>query len=146
MPLNRVMHETNVHHHHHHHHQREPMITEAYNDLRLSLIGNKDLKYKLVGDVQFIQQLASDFNALIDQLTECNTLSITNTNQIINDLEKLAVIINILCLFSIEVDDKKDDNITQCLISMKLVLNPIIKLLNYFIQSFVPRYYTVLSR
>ena len=83
------------------------MITEAYNDLRLSLIGNKDLKYKLVGDVQFIQQLASDFNALIDQLTECNTLSITNTNQIINELEKLAVIINILCLFSIEVDDKK---------------------------------------
>lgn len=131
------MHETNVHHHHHHHHQREPMITEAYNDLRLSLIGNKDLKYKLVGDVQFIQQLASDFNALIDQLTECNTLSITNTNQIINELEKLAVIINILCLFSIEVDDKKDDNITQCLISMKLVLNPIIKLLNYFIQSLV---------
>lgn len=141
MPLNRVMHETNVHHHHHHH-QHEPMITEAYNDLRLSLIGNKDLKYKLVGDVQFIQQLASDFNALIDQLTECNTLSITNTNQIINELEKLAVIINILCLFSIEVDDKKDDNITQCLISMKLVLNPIIKLLNYFIQSFVPHYYT----
>ncbi|RCK63957.1 hypothetical protein Cantr_10434 [Candida viswanathii] len=120
-----------------------PMIAlnEAYNDLRLSLIGNKDLKYKLVGDVQFIRQLASDFNQLINQLTECNTLSVAATNQILSDLEKLAVIINILCLFSIEVDNKKDENITQCLISMKLVLNPIIKLLNYFIQSFVPRYY-----
>lgn len=140
MPLNLLSHESDSNRN-----RSKIYLNEAYNDLRLSLIGNKDLKYKLVGDVQFIQQLASDFNELINQLTELRNLSIGNTNQILNELEKLAVIINILCLFSIEVDNKKDENITQCLISMKSVLNPIIKLLNYFIQSFVPRYYAQMN-
>ncbi|KAL6449636.1 hypothetical protein SBY92_004553 [Candida maltosa Xu316] len=117
-------------------------INDIYNQLRLNLIGNKDLKYKLVGDVEFIHQLASDFNLLIDQLIKSDNLSIQTTNQMLNDLEKLAVITNILCVFSIEVDNKKDENITQCLQTMKSILNPIIKLLNYFIQLFIPKLYT----
>ncbi|KGU17872.1 hypothetical protein MEM_00994 [Candida albicans L26] len=135
MPLNLLLHEDN--------HQKRPMIVldSAYDELRFSIIGNKDLKYKLVGNVQFIKQLTTDFEHLINQLTEATNVSLEDTSYLLENLEKLAVITNILCLFSIEVDNKKDENIAECLSTMKLVLNPIIRLLNYFIQSFVPALY-----
>ena len=123
MPLNLLLHEDN--------HQKRPMIVldSAYDELRFSIIGNKDLKYKLVGNVQFIKQLTTDFEHLINQLTEATNVSLEDTSYLLENLEKLAVITNILCLFSIEVDNKKDENIADCLSTMKLVLNPIIRLL-----------------
>lgn len=135
MPLNLLLHEDN--------HQKRSMIVldSAYDELRFSIIGNKDLKYKLVGNVQFIKQLTTDFEHLINQLTEAANLSLEDTSYLLENLEKLSVITNILCLFSIEVDNKKDQNITECLLSMQSVLNPMIGLLNYFIQSFVPVLY-----
>ncbi|KAK6461039.1 hypothetical protein DFJ63DRAFT_307964 [Scheffersomyces coipomensis] len=120
-------------------------------DLRVSLIGNKDLKFKLVGDIRFIKQLVDEFNSSILTIispasSSASVTSPTSTSspsnifkdcQFLQELEKRAVIINILCSFITEVNTKKYSNITICLESLEKVINPIIELLNYFIRKFI---------
>ena len=74
---------------------------DTFNELRVSLIGNKDLKYKLVGDITFIQHLVEEFNRLILEIV--NSDSPVDNFEFLEDLEKKAVILNILCTFIIEV-------------------------------------------
>ncbi|KAK6205210.1 uncharacterized protein RJT21DRAFT_79936 [Scheffersomyces amazonensis] len=107
-------------------------------DLRVSLIGNKDLKFKLVGDVKFIQSLVKDFNNSIETIVTNSTSNILKDNEFLQDLEKRAVIIDILCSFITEVNTKKYSNITICLESLENVINPTIELLNFFLNKFVP--------
>ncbi|RLV94561.1 hypothetical protein JA1_001655 [Spathaspora sp. JA1] len=120
-----------------------------FNELRVSIIGNKDLKYKLVGDVEFINKLVDQFNQSILEIVEKKKFVIGTNNgggvvqnfQFLHELEKKAVILNILCTFIIEVNTNKNDNITKCLRLMEQVINPLIHLLNYFVEKFVPQLY-----
>ncbi|KAK6459454.1 uncharacterized protein RJT20DRAFT_124688 [Scheffersomyces xylosifermentans] len=128
---------------------------ESYSDsprdlseLRVSLIGNKDLKFKLVGDVRFIQTLVNDVKSQILRIVSDSSPSTSfssptnphplNSVEFLDDLERKAVIINILCSFISEVNTNKHENITTCLKSLEDVINPIVQLLNYFMEKFVP--------
>ncbi|KAG2736343.1 hypothetical protein G9P44_000433 [Scheffersomyces stipitis] len=117
---------------------------EELAELRVSLIGNKDLKFKKVGDVRFIQALVSDVQAQISQILMASSASADSHSHPLNNLdfleqlEKKAVVVNILCSFISEVNTNKHENITTCLRSLEEVVAPIIQLLNYFVDTFIP--------
>lgn len=96
-------------------------------ELRVSLIGNQDLKFKLVGDVEFIRLLVARFKADSEQL-------IKGKNYDLDDLNKQAVIINILVGFITEVNTNKFDNITENLKFFEQTIDSVILILDYFIK------------
>jgi hypothetical protein len=97
-------------------------------ELRVALIGNKDLKFRLVGDVNFISHLVAQFNHEINQ-------SIQNKSSAFYALNDYAVIINILVVFISEVNTNKFHSVSKSLKRLELTFNPIINVVNYFVRN-----------
>ncbi|ODV76928.1 uncharacterized protein CANTADRAFT_72348 [Suhomyces tanzawaensis NRRL Y-17324] len=113
-------------------------VWKDLSELRVSLIGNKDLKYKLVGNVLFISDLVASFNHLIQLIAGKEPSNWLENHQFLGDLEKRGVILKILCAYITEVNTDKHANVTTCLRSLELVLDPIIQFLQYFVGRFIP--------
>lgn len=111
---------------------------KSTSDLRVALIGNKDLKYKLVGNINFIEPLVELFNDLISQVISGQARILVFKHGFLEDWKNEAVILKILSSFISEVNTKKNENITTCLRSIKDVITPITNLLSYFVEKFIP--------
>lgn len=107
--------------------------------LRVSLIGNRDLKFKLVRDKAFVHSITTDFHNHIAVLLNKNPQQFVDEDEtFINDLETKIVILKILSVFIDEIDFKhKLTTIDNINIFDKLIY-PLSSLLNYYVSVFIP--------
>ncbi|KAI5963713.1 uncharacterized protein KGF55_002593 [Candida pseudojiufengensis] len=105
-----------------------------YNQLRFDIIGNKDLKFRLFNDVTFMNKIVHDFNGIVANLLKSNNLD----NLLLDQLEKLAVILNILISFALELIGFNNEETLRSIQTLEQILVPICSLLNYFIEKHVP--------
>ncbi|CCG20897.1 hypothetical protein CORT_0A05090 [Candida orthopsilosis Co 90-125] len=105
-----------------------------FTELRLEIIGNKDLKFKLLNDVTFMNQLVSIF---ADSISKFN-ISANDPVYTLNKLEEPVVILHILSSFASEIESLNNDSVSGSIGIMQLALDPITQLLNHFVETFVP--------
>ncbi|KAI5951220.1 hypothetical protein KGF54_004294 [Candida jiufengensis] len=104
-----------------------------YNQLRYEIIGNKDLKFKLFNDVIFINTIVNDFKELVENLLKTDKVE----EKLLGNLEELAVILNILTSFALEVVSLNNEEITKSIQILEQILNPLCLLLNHFVEKII---------
>lgn len=110
--------------------------------LRVSLIGNRDLKYKLVRDISFVKSVTSDFHNHIAILLNKNPNQFCEEDeQLINDLETKIVILEILSVFIDEIDFKHKLTIVDNINIFDKLIYPLSSLFNYYVSVFIPYAY-----
>ncbi|KAI5965514.1 hypothetical protein KGF57_000780 [Candida theae] len=109
---------------------------EHYNftELRLEIIGNKDLKFKLLNDVAFMNQLVSSFVRGIIKFTG----SEIDSSYPLDSIEEVVVIFHILCSFASEIDQLTNESVPESVGIMQSALEPIAQLLNYVVEKVLP--------
>lgn len=120
------------------------VLNHDINVLRVSLIGNKDLKFKLIRDLAFVNELVNDFEIHVSQLISKSPADLFNpTNQnFIDDLKTKMVIFKILSTFVNEIDFKQSLSIIDSINQFDRLIKPIYSLASYHISHFVPYFYT----
>lgn len=103
-------------------------------ELRLEIIGNKDLKFKLLNDVAFMNHLVSNFAGSIDKLIHLRD----ETAYPLDILEEVVVTLRILSSFASEIDSLNNDGVSGSIGIMQQALDPITQLLNYFVEIAFP--------
>lgn len=110
---------------------------EKIRDLRVSIIGNKDLKYKLIEDTEFIRTLVASFKSHIQEILVGYLESNQSDNvELFQQLEREAVILKLLISFLLEVNDQSNLDIGRSLICFEEAIDPIFTLLGFYIRKF----------
>lgn len=118
-------------------------ISYNYADLRVTLIGNNDLKYKLIGDTKFMEKLVHEFSIVINKaVSDPNYFFSNNINEFLNDLEHKIVVVKILSSFITEVSSNNNPNISTSLNEFEGLIQPMISFVSYFIEKFAPLIYS----
>ena len=105
-----------------------------FTELRLEIIGNKDLKFKLLNDVAFMHQLVTSFSTNIAKLAGLANVTVHPQNS----LEEQVVILRILSSFASEIDALNNEGVSESIGIMQLALGPITQLLNHFVETMLP--------
>ncbi|KAI5969247.1 hypothetical protein CANMA_001694 [Candida margitis] len=108
--------------------------TYNFTELRLEIIGNKDLKFKLLNDVAFMNHLMSSFAAYISKLIESKHEAVYH----LDNLEEQVVILHILSSFASEIDGLNNEGVLASIRIMELALDPIGQLLGHFVENVLP--------
>lgn len=115
---------------------------DNYADLRVTLIGNNDLKYKLIGDTKFMEKLVHEFSTVINTaVSDPNYFFSNNVDEFLNDLEHKIVVVKILSSFITEVSSNNNRDISTSLNEFEGLIQPMISFVSYFIEKFSPLIY-----
>ncbi|CAH2350999.1 hypothetical protein CLIB1423_02S09978 [[Candida] railenensis] len=108
-------------------------------ELRASLIGNKDLKFKLFRDVETLSLLKSEFEMGMSSLV--STVQVNENDEefirSLDDLESRTVIIKMVCLFSQEVESSH----AQILSSFQTSIGSITSYFKFYMEIVLPLVY-----
>ncbi|CUM67583.1 uncharacterized protein PRCAT00005283001 [Priceomyces carsonii] len=110
-------------------------------DLRVSIIGNEDLKLKLAGDTSFMEDLVTRFHKDLERLEKYDQLNGEPQHELLVSLEKEVIILKILCSFVTEMNSVQHPNVANCIDCFEELMGPIVRLLNYFIVKVIPKIY-----
>lgn len=115
---------------------------ETYADLRVTLIGNNDLKYKLIGDTKFMETLVHEFKNGIDKAVSDPSYFFSNDIiDFLSDLEHKVVVVKILSSFITEISNNKNPGISTSLNEFEGLIQPMVSFMSYFIEKFAPLIY-----
>lgn len=111
--------------------------------LRVSLIGNKDLKYKILRDAEQLSILVNDFDQLTAKIIAQSSEELVEADTLISDLETSLVILKILITFISEIKFSEKFELEPNLKKFNQLINPINKILKYYMKVLLPLvYYT----
>ena len=110
--------------------------------LRTMLIGNKDLKFKLIGDKIVIQSMVDSFCSLLGE-AECihKGITVEKTVSYVNELENRAVVLNVLVSFLPQLNEV-DENMVECFDCLGTLSTPIIDFFSSRLSDLVPIMYS----
>lgn len=112
------------------------------NSLRVSLIGNRDLKFKLIRDVSFVESIVSEFEHHVKVITAHvpERLSL-----VLGNLDTKTVILKILTVFLNEISFKQKLEIQASVTLFDRLLQPTYSLISYFVGVVIPYVYRLSS-
>lgn len=97
-------------------------------ELSESLIGNKDLKFKLLGDAKFLHKLVCEFSNQVQVASTSSTIQL-------QELEKCSVVIRTLSLLLSDIDIDKHENILRSIKYFDEIESPILQLFQCYLTS-----------
>lgn len=111
-------------------------------ELRVELIGNNDLKFKLIGDTKFMKSLVNEFNNVINKpINNPNYFAVNDFEEYLADLENKVVIVKILWSFVAELSTNKDPNISTSLNIFEGAVAAMVSFMTYFVEKYIPLMY-----
>lgn len=111
--------------------------------LRLVLIGNKDLKYRLIGDPELVAKLVEDFILRVNQITNEKTyLCQEDLDPVLSELEHEVVVFKIFSSFLSEINSNNSNNIHESLQQFSQLVKPVVSFMACFIERLMSPTFT----
>lgn len=104
--------------------------------LREALIGNKDLKYKLICDGAFVQALIEDFTSTVNEVVAKSPSKLLGL-ALLGLLDSKIVVVEMIAGFSGCLDPSRAAGISHSIDSLARLVAPIMALCRYYVESYL---------